>query len=426
MIKNIGWTLGNDCPCKCKHCYSFSVRQKGKNLTKEIVDKVIEQIEKLNVETVNLGGNEPIFTNGLDVKKSMLPYILKELNKRNIKVGITTAGISLIALKNTYPECLELLNDVDISLDSPFENEHNENRGGDVYKYAIQALEICKEYNIESGIIMCAMNWNFTKDRIDALLEIAKKYEMFYWITLEDIEAEFGKRNGEESSEIQDYETFMEEEKEYAELMHKGKLKIHEEPEFDETQYYTANTGNAVELDTYLTNPHNRSVGLARIILYNGIQKHIEQFFKNPQNKEIFLCSTLHRDNLSSKYVSEFFGLKDSLYVNRRQGRDREVHICRIPREKAMEYLTDMYDKIAVLYGYNPNNKNIPASRQLQILQEQLEYEEKEKKRLVKAKTIDGKLKGINHKFIPEKERKVLRLKQRIQKVENSQQGLQQ
>ena len=48
MIKNIGWTLGNDCPCKCKHCYSFSVRQKGKNLTKEIVDKVIEQIEKLN------------------------------------------------------------------------------------------------------------------------------------------------------------------------------------------------------------------------------------------------------------------------------------------------------------------------------------------------------------------------------------------
>lgn len=69
MIKNIGWTLGIDCPCKCKHCYSFSVRQKGKNLTKEIVDKVIEQIEKLNVETVNLGGNEPIFTNGLDVKK---------------------------------------------------------------------------------------------------------------------------------------------------------------------------------------------------------------------------------------------------------------------------------------------------------------------------------------------------------------------
>ncbi len=53
-----------------------------------------------------------------------------------------------------------------------------------------------------------------------------------------------------------------------------------------------------------------------------------------------------------------------------------------------MEYLTDMYDKIAVLYGYNPNNKNIPASRQLQILQEQLEYEEKEKKDWLKPKQL--------------------------------------
>lgn len=177
MIKNIGWTLGNDCPFKCKHCYSISVREKGKNLTKEIIDRVICQVEKIGVETINLGGNEPIFTNGLNINESSLPYILKELTKKNIKVGITTSGISLIALKNIYPECLGLLNDVDISLDSPYEDEHNNNRGGDVYKYAIEALEICKENKIESGIIMCAMNWNFTKDRIDGLLELAKKYD---------------------------------------------------------------------------------------------------------------------------------------------------------------------------------------------------------------------------------------------------------
>lgn len=256
--------------------------------------------------------------------------------------------------------------------------------------------------------------------------EIEQKYEQFYWITLEDIESEFGQKKGNESSEIQSYEYFMDEEKEYAELMHKGNLKIYERPEFDEKQYYTANTQNSVELDTYLTNPHNRSIGLARIIVFSGIKKHIEQFLKNPENEEIFLCSTLHRDNLSSKYVSEFFGLKDSLYVNRRQGRDREVHICKIPRERAMEYLTDMYDKIAVLYGYNPNNKKIQNSRKLQILQEQLEYEENERKRLVKAKTIDGKLKGINHKFIPEKERKVLKLKNRIQDIVSNEQELEQ
>lgn len=66
MFKNIGWTLGNDCPCKCNHCYSMQVREKGQNLNKEIVDRVVDQIIKLGAETVNFGGNEPIYTNGLD------------------------------------------------------------------------------------------------------------------------------------------------------------------------------------------------------------------------------------------------------------------------------------------------------------------------------------------------------------------------
>ena len=92
----------------------MSVRKKGKDLSKDIVDRIINQICTLNVETVNLGGNEPIFTNGLDVSKSLLPYILMELNNNNIKVGITTSGISLMALKNKFPESLKYINDVDI------------------------------------------------------------------------------------------------------------------------------------------------------------------------------------------------------------------------------------------------------------------------------------------------------------------------
>ena len=52
MIKNIGWTLGNDCPCKCKHCYSFSVRQKGQNLTKEI-DRLYHELEILLVPKID-------------------------------------------------------------------------------------------------------------------------------------------------------------------------------------------------------------------------------------------------------------------------------------------------------------------------------------------------------------------------------------
>lgn len=234
-----------------------------------------------------------------------------------------------------------------------------------------------------------------------------KQYEQFYWITSDDIAKEFARGINIKKDEI----------KEYEDILKNSKLKIYEQANFDEKKYYNSNTENSIELDTYITNPNSRNIGCARIIVYEGIKKHMEKFFANPKNKEIFLCSTLHKDNLSSKYVSEFFGLTDSIYVNRRQGRDREVHICQIPREQAIEYLTHISDKLAVLYGYNPNKKQISPKIKMQILQEQIEYEEKECKRLVKAKATNKKFKGINVKFIKQKEHKIKMLKQKLEEV---------
>lgn len=175
-IKNIGWTLGNDCPYKCKHCYSMSARLKGMNFSTEIVDRIVSELIKNGVETVNLGGNEPLFTNGINPKNSLMPYIIESLTVANIKVGLTTSGVSLIYLEKHHRKAFELLNDVDVSFDSPFKEEHNQNRGATIYGKAIKALEICKNYNKPHSIIMCGMNWNFTEDRIRALVELAKKY----------------------------------------------------------------------------------------------------------------------------------------------------------------------------------------------------------------------------------------------------------
>src|SRR5262249_36715248 len=60
QIENIGWTLGNDCPYRCTHCYSMSARRKGMNLERWMIDRIVDQLVALEVETVNLGGNEPI------------------------------------------------------------------------------------------------------------------------------------------------------------------------------------------------------------------------------------------------------------------------------------------------------------------------------------------------------------------------------
>lgn len=241
-------------------------------------------------------------------------------------------------------------------------------------------------------------------------IKILEKYEQFYWFTADDIFNETGKKC---NADISEYET----------VLKQGKLIIHENPNFEESIYYSANTRNSVELDTYITSPNSRNSGTARIIIYEGLKKHMNRHFTNPENNEIFVCSTLHRDNLPSKYVSEFFGLTDSLYVNRRQGRNREVHICKIAREQAMEYLTSISDKLAVLYGYNPNQKNISVSTRHRVLEEQLNYEEQEHCRLIKARATGKKFSGANLRFIESKGQKIKALKQEIEEIKQSNKG---
>ena len=250
--------------------------------------------------------------------------------------------------------------------------------------------------------------------------EVIELYERFYWTSAEDISNEFDKNTDIskiKNPHIQEYERLLTLEKEIDNIFKKQKLEIHERPDFDCTGYYKSNTANTIELDTYLTNPNCRNSGLARIIVYEGMKKHIEKHFKEPRNQEIFLCSTLHRDNLSSKYVSEFFGLKDSLFVKRRTGRDREVHICRINRKDSKQYMIDIENKLAVLYGYNPNSRKISSQERQKALTDQLEYEKQEFKRLNRARKTDKKFSGKNITFLHSKAQKIQNLKKRLESI---------
>src|SRR5437867_4956002 len=176
-ILNIGWTLGNDCPYRCTHCYSMNARQKGRDMSVEMIDRIVEQLRVNGVETVNLGGNEPLFTNGPNPKDTLLPYIIKALVDVGIVVGLTTSGITLLHLYRDHREAFALLNDLDVSFDSPFEEEHNRNRGADIYRQAIEALRICRAHGLPHTCIMCGMKWNFSLRHIEALVELAKRHD---------------------------------------------------------------------------------------------------------------------------------------------------------------------------------------------------------------------------------------------------------
>ena len=245
-------------------------------------------------------------------------------------------------------------------------------------------------------------------------------YERFYWISAKYISEIFGKNINLNNRNITEYETLIESQKsqEYTQILSKGQLKVLENPNFDISKYFNANTKNSVEIDTYITNPNSRQSGLARIIVFEGLKKHIKNHFENSENNEIYLCSTLHRDNISSKYVSEFFGLKDSLYVQRRHGRNREVHICKITRNEYVRYLEKMEDKLITLYEYNPNNKSVSDDKRLEILEEQLKYEKRQIEDLkVKSRgTYKGNFNGITRKTkkIEELELKAREIRGRI------------
>lgn len=251
--------------------------------------------------------------------------------------------------------------------------------------------------------------------------KLEQLYERFYWVTAEEISKEFGKKVEPREETAKEYETFIKKwrlESEYMQTLKKGPLVIHEKPNFDESKYFTAKTSNSIELDTYITDPNDRRAGLARILLLEGIKKHMTEHFSNPENQEIFLCSTLHRDNLSSKYVSEFFGLKDSLYVKRRDGRDREVHICKVTKEQYPTYIEHMAKRVAVLYGYNPENIGISLEEQAQIIKEQLEYEEAEVSRLNLAASQKKKTYNGNIDYKKSKANKVASLKGKLAQIE--------
>src|SRR5262245_42868511 len=117
MIRNIGWTLGNDCPYRCTHCYSMNARKKGANMSVQMIDRVVDQLRAIGVETVNLGGNEPLFTNGVNPKATLLPYVIERLTDAGIVVGLTTSGITLLRLYRDHRAAFERLNDIDVSLD---------------------------------------------------------------------------------------------------------------------------------------------------------------------------------------------------------------------------------------------------------------------------------------------------------------------
>lgn len=167
-IKKIGWGFGA-CNMNCRHCYNASGQnmiRHGYNKLKVIADKICSQ----NITDINFGTGEFLVNhNALKIAQ----YIKNKYS--HIALGLTTNGYSVVNMPVSILK--ELFHDIDISLDFPDKDKHNSFRQHQkAWDWALEALEICTENNIERSIVTC-VNAE-TKDRdILNLLKIARRYQ---------------------------------------------------------------------------------------------------------------------------------------------------------------------------------------------------------------------------------------------------------
>ena len=173
---NAGWATGTYCNAQCKQCYSKKYRTSDSALTYEEIDIILQKLSDYGIQIINLGGNEPVFTDGKDIAKTKLPYLLKTAHRLGFTVGITTNGTTANYLyENT--DAFEYVNDWDISFDSFMESEHNQNRGAVLYSSAVRAINRIHECQKSVSVVYCLMNWNSTKAHARTLSDFCAEHK---------------------------------------------------------------------------------------------------------------------------------------------------------------------------------------------------------------------------------------------------------
>lgn len=411
-------------------------------LTKDNQSKYLNKVASLEKDVLyameKQGKKGQLFITG---KEDILEYINSEKNSVFVAIDEAENVISATYITNgqepfTYNDITKYFkcgNEYNEYVKSKYTKNEYKNNMLDAYNYKLEAYKYARskvlkensKFNNIEDFLQFEINSQNQFDEKSVLREKLNQYmseyiesigqnelyEQFYWTNLQDIAKQFNKKI--DMQKVRDLNI-----KEYEMFLDNQKLIIHESKLPNANTYFKANTNNSVEIDTYITTPSSRQSGLARILVYEGIKKHMNKHFEDEKQNEIFLCSTLHRKNLSSKYVSEFFGLKDNLFVKRRHDRDREVHICKIDRKNKDKYLENIQDKLIVLYGYNPQNKQISNSRRKEILQEQLEYEKEQYRSLNKIRNNNKNYTG-NIRDILNKLTKMGKLKKQIKDLEH-------
>lgn len=148
----VGWDITNMCNLRCKHCYAAAGKKNPKEFTTEEIKKIIDELDELGVVLIALAGGEPL------VRKDIYEIIAYIKNK-GMEVFLNTNGT--LITEETIKKLLDAgLTHIEISVDG-LEKDHDFIRGEGCFKKVLNAIDICKKYNVKVGIMSTLFKHNF-------------------------------------------------------------------------------------------------------------------------------------------------------------------------------------------------------------------------------------------------------------------------
>ena len=170
---NIGWGTISSCNMKCQFCYSEHKRKQSNDLSYEEWIKFIDENHGF-IGSINYGTGENTIS---DDWFRLVEYIHKKYPE--IRQALTTNGYLSEAVKrgDNLKIFYEAIDEIDVSLDFADAEKHGELRGQPAaWKWAINTLKLCQDYNKPATIVFLGSKKNLYKENIDGIFEVAKKY----------------------------------------------------------------------------------------------------------------------------------------------------------------------------------------------------------------------------------------------------------
>jgi len=173
VLRGVELAITYQCFGKCEKCSCFVLKEDNrKEMSKEQILNIADQIVKLGAILINITGGDPLLRN--DVLD-----ILFELRKKPVIVSLSTNGLLLtdsllIKLKNAG------LNVIQISLNSPDEKEHDKEIGiNGSYKKVIASISKASQLDIEVLINFVVTKEMLYSDKIGKMVDIARRYNSY-------------------------------------------------------------------------------------------------------------------------------------------------------------------------------------------------------------------------------------------------------